>query len=257
VQHFISIAALRAAFGEVMAKIPDIQLGDARMQWRPVAPSTASPEYGEHEDEAPTSYADDDEHPPEGLGQGRSRVLRFALGIFIAALIGSGSAVAWRTYSDPTTPVPGPPSGPMSPVVQASGPMNPVQAPQRKSNVENSQNSPEIPATLQADKDAIIKLETAQQTQAQQLSEQLTQLRNQIAGLQAEVAAGRELQTSQQAELQRLSGALAAQKAAQKKAQAARPKQPRDGDQAAGATAPASAQRPPAPPTTGGPMPLR
>jgi hypothetical protein len=69
------------------------------------------------------SDADDDEQPPEGLGQGRSRVLRFALGIFISVLIGSGSAVASRTYSDPTiptAPVPGPPSGPMSLATQAS-----------------------------------------------------------------------------------------------------------------------------------------
>jgi hypothetical protein len=103
---------------------------------------------------------------------------------------------------------------------------------------------------LQADKDAIAKLGAAQQTQTQQLSEQVPQLRNQIAGLQAEVAAGRELQTSQhQTELKRLSGALAAQKAAQKKAQAAHPNQPEDGDQAAAGS---KGQATAAPATVGG-----
>jgi hypothetical protein len=213
------------------------------------------------EDEVPPS-SDDDERLPSPTGRGRSRVLRFAVGIFLSALIVSGSALAWRTYSDPTTtPEPGPPSGPISPAVQASGPISP-QAPQPTGNGENPQNTAEILASLQADKEAIPKLAAAQQTQTQQLSEQLTQLRDQIAGLQAEVAAVRELQTSQQAELKRLSGALAAQKAAQKKAEAARPRQPGNGAQAAAGTkrqaeigtAPAAAQRPPA---TGTPTPLR
>jgi hypothetical protein len=167
--------------------------------------------------------------------------MRFVLGMFISALIGSGGALAWRTYYDPspTAPVPGPPSGPISPATQASGP------------IENSQKTAEILATLQANKDAIAKLEAAQQNQNQILSEQLTQLRN----LQAGIAAVRELQTSQQAELQRLSGALAAQKARQKKTQAAHPKPPAEGDQAAAGgkrqvTAPsATAQRPPQPAT--------
>jgi hypothetical protein len=169
---------------------------------------------GEHEEGAPPSYA---EHSPSQPIQGGRRVMRFALAIFISALIGSGSAVAWRTYSDSPTPIPGPPSSPLSAATQASGP------------VENSQKTAEIVATLRADKDAFAQLEAAQQTQTQQLSEQLTQLRNQIADLQAEVAASRERQTSQRAELRGLSSALA-QSAAQLKAQAARLTQPRDGD---------------------------
>jgi hypothetical protein len=184
------------------------------MLWIPVAPSSTLFGDGEQEEEAPTSYA---EHPLSRPSQGVRRVMRFALGIFISALIASGSAVAWRAYSDPTTPIAGPRSGPMSPAALASGP------------VENSQKTAEIAATLPADKDAIAQLGAAQQTETQQLSEQLTQLHNQLAGLQAEVAAIRELQTSQQAELRRLSGALA-QSAAQLKSQVARLTQPRDGD---------------------------
>src|SRR6266436_131989 len=132
-----------------MAEIPHIELGDGRMRWGAVAPETASPGY-DSEDEAPPSYADDDnERPPSPTGRGRSRVLRFAVGIFLSALIVSGSALASRTYSDPTTPEPGPPSGPISPAVQASGPISP-QAPQPTSNGENPQNTAEILASLQA-----------------------------------------------------------------------------------------------------------
>jgi hypothetical protein len=77
---------LRAALGEFMAQIPDIRLGDARLLWIPVAPSTALlGNDGEPEEEAPTSYA---EHPPSRPNQGGRRVMRFALGIFISALIG-------------------------------------------------------------------------------------------------------------------------------------------------------------------------
>jgi hypothetical protein len=231
-----------------MAQIPDIGSVDGRMRWRPVAPRSASPDYDDdHGDNSSTSDAQDYENPPLP-DQGGRRVMRFVLGIFISALIGSGSALAWRTYFDPTTSTPtspGPPSGPISPAAQASG------------VGESSQNSAEIVAVLQANKDAIAKLEAAQQTQTQQLSEQLTQLRN----LQADIAAVREIQASQQAELRRFSGALAAQKAKQKKAQAPHPKPPAEGDQAAAGgkrqtTAPsATAERPPQT-TTGAPLPL-
>jgi hypothetical protein len=170
------------------------------------------------------SDANDDERPESPSGQGWGRWLPFAVGMLIGALIGSGTAVAWRTYSEPATlAAPGPPSGPISPAMQA---------PQETSNVENSQKIAEIFEAVQIDRGAFRTLETAQQTQAQQM----TELRNQIAGLQAE--------------LQQLSAAFAAQKAAQKKAPAAATKR-----QAELGTAPAAAQKPPAQPTTGAPTP--
>jgi hypothetical protein len=222
----------------IMTEVPHIESGDEPMRWRPAAPGTG-------EDEVPMSSADEDERAQLPQGQDRSRVLRFAVGIFIAVLICSGSAVAWRTYSDPTTPVPGPPSGSISP---------PEQAPQPTSNVENAQKTAELLAILQADKETMAKLTAALQTQTQQLSHQ----HNQVAELHAEIAAMRERQTSQQAELQRLSGALAAQKAARKKAQAAHPKQSADAAQATAGTkrqaevgtAAAAVQRPPTELTT-------
>jgi hypothetical protein len=246
----------------VMSGVPQIEVSDGRMRWGAVAPETALPDY-DSEDEG-LAFSADDPEPTSGPTQGRGRVLRFAIGIFLSALIVSGSALAWWRYSDSTPPpVSASPTGPISAEAQASGPISSaIPAPQAASNVEDSQKTTEILATLQADKEAIAK---AAAQQAQQLSDQVIQLRDQIAGLQAEVAAARELQTSQQAELKRLTAAVAAQKAAQKKAQAARPRQPGDGAlstagakrQAEIGTPPPAALRPPPQPLTGAPVPLR
>ena len=107
-----------------------------------------------------------------------------------------------------------------------------MQDPQETSNIENTQKIAEIFGAVQADRGVINGLGEAQQTQAQQM----TELRNQIAGLQAE--------------LQQLSAALAAQKAVQKKAPAAGTRR-----QAELGTVPAAAQKPRVPPTTVAPTP--
>src|SRR5438552_3588025 len=72
----------------VMAEVPHIEVSDGRMRWGAVAPGTASPDY-DSEDEG-LAFSADDHEPPSGPTHGRGRVLRFALGIFLSALIVSG-----------------------------------------------------------------------------------------------------------------------------------------------------------------------